>query len=136
MRTSSRTAAVGLAVVVLVTGCGSSDDIATPNPASASTTIVPTGLAPDLGLTWLNNTGLEGPDEAGWAARLTRACELPVWEGNNAATLAAEFLEADDADLTSPSIARSAAQALWIMAISYCRDDVPQEAIDQGPPGL
>ncbi len=136
MRTRNRLLTMGLTIVALAAGCGSSDDVATPDPASESTTIVLAKLPPNILLNWVNQTGLEGPDEAGWAARLTRACGQPVWEGDNAETLAAEFLEEDGGDPTSPSNARAAAQALWVMAINYCRDDAPQEAIDQGPPGL
>ncbi len=87
---------------------------------------------------WINFTGLGQLDPVVWAERLGRACTEGVWEDDVAHRLADEFIAEDlplsaRADGAAPSTAE-AAQALWLMAVNYCRADFPAGQIADGMP--
>ncbi len=88
--------------------------------------------------TWVNQTGLGQLDPAVWAERLDRACAEGVWDDDVAYRLADEFI-AEDLPLSIQDGAAApptgkAAQALWLMAVDYCRADFPAGEIDDGMP--
>lgn len=87
---------------------------------------------------WPNLAGLGQVDPDVWAERLDRACAEGVWEDDVAWRLADEFIAEDlpysvRADGTIPETGE-AAQALWLMAVNYCRADFPAGEIADGAP--
>ncbi len=98
----------------------------------------PQGAVEDVLLNWVNQTGLGQVDPDVWTRRLDRACAEGVWEDDVARRLAAEFITEDlpysmRDDGTTPPIGE-AAQALWLMAVNYCRADFPAGEIADGTP--
>ena len=73
-----------------------------------------------------------------WTQRLDRACLEGVWRDDVARQLAEEFIAEDlpyslrDDGAIPPT--GEAAQALWIMAVNYCRADFPAGEIANGTP--
>ena len=109
-----------------------------PNDGWALYTFVIELPVEDVLLDWVNQTGLGQVDPIVWTRRLDRACAEGVWQDDVARRLANEFI-AEDLPLTLrdegavPNI-DEAAQALWIMAVNYCRADFPAGDIAEGAP--
>ena len=109
-----------------------------PNDGWALYTFVIELPVEDVLLSWVNQTGLGQVDPIVWTRRLDRACAEGVWHDDIARQLANEFI-AEDLPLTlrdDGAVPNSgeAAQALWIMAVNYCRADFPAGEIADGAP--
>ena len=125
-------AASVLGLAMLAAGCGDQNE-----PASSEIEITDDRLAAES-LLWVNQVGLAQHDPAVWRPRLLRACLEGVWEDEVAMRLAAEFIEEDlvvsvRAEGLGPPSVESGAQALWIMAVNFCRDSFPEGEIEDGP---
>ncbi len=61
-------------------GCGS-ESANQASTTSALSDVTLSGVVTDLGVrTWVNQTGLTGPDLKEWENRLLEACRLPIWD--------------------------------------------------------
>ncbi len=88
---------------------------------------------------WPNMVGLGQVDPEIWTNRMNRACTEGVWDDDVARRLAEDFITEDlphtlrDDGVRPPT--DEAAQALWLMAVNYCRADFPAGEIQDGPIG-
>lgn len=88
---------------------------------------------------WPNMVGLGQVDPEIWTNRMNRACTEGVWDDDVARRLAEDFITEDlphtlrDDGVRPPT--DEAAQALWMMAVNYCRADFPAGEIQDGPIG-
>lgn len=134
-----------LAVLVLVSAaCGdaSSADVAAAGTTTLSTTstTVMSGITasditvtPDVNLTWLNTTGLQGFDDGQWQEILAQACTAPIWDPAEGLALAARVVSQAGGDTSSLQVVQGAAEALWIGAAQACPDEFPAGVLNSGP---
>lgn len=93
-------------------------------------------------LSWYNGTGLAQLDPSVWQQRLDRACAQEFWLNPRALrALADEFVAADlvlsvRSPDSEPADFPDTYSTLWVMALNHCRDLVPLEAVEEGPPLL
>ncbi|MDJ0497480.1 MAG: hypothetical protein QNJ89_06600 [Acidimicrobiia bacterium] len=64
-----------------------------------------------------------------WMNITTRACNDRGWEWDTA-----EQIFAEDIVAMADGSSRGGARAVWFLVTATCRDLIPQDAIDQGPP--
>ena len=92
--------------------------------------------------TWYDSTGLGQLDPAVWQTRLDRACAQEFWANPGVLrSLGDEFVSSDFvAPIRTPDMGPvemgNAYDALWVMALNYCREIIPPEVIGGDPPDL
>lgn len=66
-----------------------------------------------------------------WVNVATRACNEGAWDWDVAKQIFDEDIRA-----MADGTARGGAQSVWLLLTGTCRELIPQEAIDRGPPPL
>ncbi len=77
----------------------------------------------------VNMTGRTDISSFEWMNIATRACNEEGWEWDTA-----RQIFADDIVGMADGTSRGGAQAVWLLVSATCRDLIPQDAIDRGPP--
>ena len=90
---------------------------------------------------WSNSVGLQQTDPDVWFERLGEMCGEGVWDHDVARRLGARY-QTEDIDFSlTPGIlpegvpVHQPAQSVWLIAVEVCRDQFPEGAIEEGPPG-
>lgn len=93
-------------------------------------------------LSWYNTNGLAQLDPTVWQTRLDRACAQQFWQNPDVLRSLGDEFVASDMPLSArspeagPVDMPSSYSMLWVMALNHCRDLVPVEVVEEGPPTL
>lgn len=93
-------------------------------------------------MTWYIGMGLAQLDPDVWQTRLDRACAQQFWQNHDAMRALGDEFVASDVPLSvrapdsDPADFPDAYSTLWVMALNHCRDLVPIEVVEEGPPIL
>lgn len=90
---------------------------------------------------WVNGLGLIQTDEGVWRDRYDAMCDQRGWETETALRLGEQYVNADLAaglSVRDPSAglptAEEAAHHVWLMTAQSCRELIPADALETGPP--
>ena len=84
--------------------------------------------------TGTNQVGMTDAGSDAWFALAEDACDRGAWAHDVARSLGEEFLSKNGSE-SSVSVDQMAS-AVWLVAVTACRDRFPPSALDLGPPGL
>ncbi len=125
IRTSRRLRLGGLAIVLVLAGCGTS-------VSTASQVTVPESAHEDVQRLGANSTGRDDISQDLWVEIATRACNDGAWDWDVAAQISDEMI--GDVHPNAPE--QAGPQAVWLLLTVACHDLIPDDAIERGPPGL
>jgi len=130
------------ALVLISAACGKASSAGVGGSTLPDTTLtaLPAGITasditvtPDVNLTWINSTGLEGFNDGQWQQILVQACTAPIWDHAKGLALAAQVVSQAGGDISSQQVVQGAAEALWIGAAQACPDEFPAGVLKSGP---
>ncbi len=90
--------------------------------------------------TWLNTTGLAQLDPNVWQVRLDRLCAQEFWANPPVLQAHGDEFVAADRNLSildpeaEPLETKEVYRMLWVMALNHCRELVPVDFVEAGPP--
>lgn len=120
-----------VAVLFLATSCSFAAPRVPPTPSHIVEAAVDHAAEAAV-VNWVNTTGLWSEADL-WSVRLTELCATDPWEHSTAKRYAEQYLTEDGG---GADLVKDASTAVWLNALTACRDHFPPEAIEKGPPGL